>query len=460
MKGLVLIFLFFLSMSSVFSQNTADSISSTKSSKKNSLLTILRNGNFQGKIRLFSSVTLNEGELSDYYANVVGINLRYETNKFHGFQLGINGYYGFNLVSSDLTKKDPTTNATNRYELGLFDIEDATNKFRLNRLDEMFISYAWKMSRVKLGYQSLNTPLINQQDGRMNPTQVAGIWGNYFLTQKFEFQGGFITHVSPRSTTSWYKVEDAIGINSQGIDPTGISGNYHHHISSKGIAVLGMKYNQDPRFSFQIWDYFLENIHNSIYSDFKLRINNDAIQPWVIYGQGMIQNGGAFRSQNTYTSSNYFSSAWGIKLSKKFRNFETFLAFSRINKGDEFLFPREFGREPFFTFMPRERLEGSANTNAFVGSVNYTKNNWKADLKMGYYKLPNATDFAFNKYGLPSFLQTNFSVKYAFDKFLKGLNIECLLVYKKAMPEQFLAPKYYINKVNVFNGSLVLNYQF
>lgn len=456
------LFAVFILISNVaFNQNVTAVSDSTKNRKQSKPLSfILKNGTFQWKLRCFSSLTINEGALSDYFANALGINLRYETNKFHGFQFGINGYYGFNVSSSDLTKKDPTTNAVNRYELGLFDIEDPANKFKLYRLDELFISYAWKRNRIKLGCQSINIPLINMQDGRMNPTQVAGVFGNYFVTKKLELQGGFLTHVSPRSTTRWFKIEDAIGLNSQGVDQYGIAGNYHNHIDSKGIAVAGVIYQPRSRFAIQVWDYFIENVQNTAYSELKFRITKDSLHPLMLYGQGLIQNGLSYRIENTYCNANHFSSAWGIKLSKKIRNFETYLAFSRINKGDEFLFPREFGREPFFTFIPRERLEGCANTNAFVGSVNYTKNNWKVDLKMGYFKLPLVTDFANNKYGLPSFAQVNLTLKYSFGNFLKGLNLECLFVYKKSITTLEPTPKYRINKVDVFNGSLVLNYQF
>jgi hypothetical protein len=62
-----------------------------------SLLAAFKNGVIQGHFRYFNMITLNEKELSDYYANAVGGGLRFETAKFHNFQFGISGFYIFNI---------------------------------------------------------------------------------------------------------------------------------------------------------------------------------------------------------------------------------------------------------------------------------------------------------------------------------------------------------------------------
>lgn len=41
--------------------------------------------------------------------------------------------------------------------------------------------------------------------------------------------------------------------------------------------------------------------------------------------------------------------------------------------------PREWGREPFFTFLPRERNEGFGDVHALMGKLSY--NNSKISVK-------------------------------------------------------------------------------
>ena len=53
--------------------------------------------------------------------------------------------------------------------------------------------------------------------------------------------------------------------------------------------------------------------------------------------------------------------------------------------------PREWGQEPFFTYLSRERNEGLGNVAAVMGKVNYfePKTRIKSSLAAGYYRLPD-----------------------------------------------------------------------
>jgi hypothetical protein len=99
----------------------------------NSLFYAFKAGEVNGHFRYFFSNTINNGVLTDYYANAVGGGLRYETAKFHGFQFAVSGFYFFNLYSSDLQNVDSLSGQANRYEIGLFDMENPSNKKDLDR---------------------------------------------------------------------------------------------------------------------------------------------------------------------------------------------------------------------------------------------------------------------------------------------------------------------------------------
>ncbi|MBP9725588.1 MAG: hypothetical protein KBE37_12355, partial [Bacteroidia bacterium] len=84
----------------------------------------LRKGEFFGHARYFFMATDNAAGLSDYYANGFGMGIGYETGRFKNFQVGISGFFIYNIHSSDLSTKDAATGLTNRYEIALFDMEN------------------------------------------------------------------------------------------------------------------------------------------------------------------------------------------------------------------------------------------------------------------------------------------------------------------------------------------------
>ncbi len=60
-------------------------------SDSTSILSAFKKGSVNGHFRYFWMHTDNRKGLTDYYANAAGGGLRYETAKFHGFQLAIVG---------------------------------------------------------------------------------------------------------------------------------------------------------------------------------------------------------------------------------------------------------------------------------------------------------------------------------------------------------------------------------
>ena len=124
--------------------------------------------------------------------------------------------------------------------------------------------------------------------------------------------------------------------------------------------------------------------------------------------------------------------------------------------------PREWGRDPFYTFMSRERNEGLANSTAYVIKVGYNipKTTFKTAMAIGYYDLPSVTDFKHNKYGMPSYNQLNIDLRYDFKGLLSGLGTQLLYVYKSKLGDSPLAEKYIINKVEMSQWNLVINYNF
>lgn len=431
----------------------------------NSLLYAFKHGNMNGHLRYFFMATNNEPLLSDYYAHAGGGGIKFETAKFKGFQLGISGFFTFNLGSSDLSKPDPLTNQANRYEIGLFDVEDPNNKTDIDRLEELYIKYTLKNSAITAGKQLINTPFINLQDGRMRPTEVSGIWTDINGIRKIKIEGGIIKQISPRGTVKWYDVSESIGVYSTGVNTDGSRSAYAGNTHTKGIAMVGITHKTSKHLSLKIWNLFVENIFNTsmLQGDYKKSLSSggNIVAGIQFIQQNKIGNGGNEELSKRYFQDNK-ATTFGGTFGYENQSWKTSFNYNRITAAGRYLMPREWGRDPFYTFMSRERNEGYADVNAYVVKIGYNipKTTIKTTTSLGYFDLPEITDFTKNKYGMPSYSQLNIDVRYEFTGFLTGLGAQLLYVYKNKAGKTPVSEKYIINKVNMSLWNLVLNYNF
>ncbi len=148
----------------------------------------LLHGTFTGQIRYAFMATNNKSPLSDYYANALGASIKYETLPIKGFSVAIAASDVVNAGSGNLSKVDSVTGKPNRYEAGLFDLNNLQQK-HIPRIEELYVQYQFAKGITKLGRQRINTPLINPQDGRMRPTFVNAFWTKLSI-RKTVIEGG------------------------------------------------------------------------------------------------------------------------------------------------------------------------------------------------------------------------------------------------------------------------------
>jgi hypothetical protein len=153
---------------------------------------------------------------------------------------------------------------------------------------------------------------------------------------------------------------------------------------------------------------------------------------------------------------------FGGRIGLKTEKWDVSANFNHITDHGRYLMPREWGRDPFFTFMPRERSEGVGNSTAAVLKMAYKipKYRMQTSLMAGYINMPDVKNTFLNKYGFPSYYQINADVRYAFAGFLKGLDVQMLAVAKINAGETYGNDRFVINKVNMVTYNLVLNYHF
>lgn len=430
-------------------------------------LTILgafKNGTVNGHFRYFFSATNNQGQLSDYYANAVGGGIRYETGNYHGFNIGVSGFYVFNAGSADLLKKDETTGQPNRYELGLFDVDNTTSIDEINRVEEFFIKYHHKGFKAVFGRQLLNTPFINLQDGRMRPTAVEGIWVEQSIHKNHGIQFGWLYSVAPRSTSKWYRMSDGIGVFPVGVDNNGTRSQYAGNVETKGAFLGNYKWQLSPNIQINIWDIFLENIFNTALLQIEVEHKLSAGKLYL-GSQTALQtragNGGN-KDQNLAFNTNV-SDVWviGARAGWKNKIWDHSLNFNSISNGGKYLMPREFGRDYFYTFMPRERNEGFGDVTAITFKTIYKPwSNTTINPTFGYFAMPDVKDFYLNKYGMPSYTQLDIDVRHRFSGWLQGLEAQLLYVRKWNQGETYSNNRFVINKVDMDLVNVVLNFRF
>lgn len=431
-----------------------------------SVLSAFKRGQFSGHFRYFFMATQNAHGLTDYYAHAAGGGLRYETAKFHHFQFAVSGFYTFNIGSSDLGKADSTTGQFNRYEIALFDVENPYNKKDNDRLEELYIKYNFKRSHIIFGKQLINTPFINLQDGRMRPTGVGGFWLEINEIKHTKIEGGWLYAISPRATTKWFDVGESIGVYSVGVDAAGIKSQYATNLESKGVFLLGTHIEVGKQVKLHGWNVFTANIFNTamLQADFSFPQKNgqSLFAATQLIRQDAVNNGGNENVAKAYFAKGGKAMTFGAQLGWKNKRWDASINYNRITAHGRYLVPREWGREPFFTFLPRERNEGLGDVHAIMAKVNYhiPHARVKTSFAAGYYHLPDVKNYRLNKYGVPSYIQMNADFRYAFDKMLKGLEAQLLIVGKLNKAEIYGNKKYEFNKVNMANINFVLNYHF
>ena len=459
-----IIWSYFISMNLVSAQGIHSFHEADKDT--NTLSHFFEKGRFYGHARSYMAGTINQGDLTDYYAWGIGAGIGYETPKFFKhFQVGLSGFFMFNIKSSDLSKIDPKTNQANRYEIGLFDIERPDDHEDLDRFEELFVkTHLGKKSTLTIGRQIPQTPFINPQDGRMRPTLVEAAVLELKEFKNLNLHGEYIWRISPRSTVRWFETAESMGIYPVGVDINGKPSQYKNNVESVGVGIIGAVY-QKKQWNIQLWDTFIDNVLNTAQLKAEWKSKPIAGKNWIFGGQYIQQNavgnGGNEDPTKAYTQENSSSNVFSGRLGQQSAKFDWFLNGTRITAKGRYLMPREWGRETFYTFMPRERNEGFGDVTAVtVNTFFKPKKNIKIELSGGYFQLPDVKNFALNKYGLPTYSQINLGLTYQFDHYLKGLNALLLVVRKDEIGETYQNDRFVFNKVNITHLNLIINYHY
>jgi hypothetical protein len=432
------------------------------STNKDTVILVQQN-EISGQVRYFFMATNNQDPYSDNYAHAISAQAKYQKGLGRYFRVAAGASATYNISSSDLASIDSIAKRPNRYEVQLFDLRYPNRKSSY-RLEEFYVHAALKNGMIRLGSQSITTPFINPQDGRMRPTFVSGIY-TILSFNSTEVQGGWIGAILPRSISDWHSTGSSIGLNPQGIHTDGTASNYGGHLSSNGIFIAGVTRSFSQSIKIKFWEQYVDKIFNTamLQMDLESKSGDKAkLLGGIQYiNQVRIGNGGASELSKGYFTSEKPAQVISIMTGIETKRFDASVNYTLIFKQARFLMPREWGREPFFTFMPRERNEGFGDVQSIVIKTvyNFPKTGIKLSLQAGHFQLPDEKNVALNKYGMPSFNQLNAEVRYT-PTIARKLDLQFLYVYKDNRGNTFQNPGYVFNKVNMSLYNLVVNYNW
>ncbi|MBC6368671.1 hypothetical protein [Algoriphagus sp. AK58] len=463
LRGIAVISLLFGINGNLIAQHHEETSTDTASNIK-MFGKILNTGKFEFHLRSYYMHTENAPGLLDYSTWGTGAGLGYFSPRWKGLGVGFSGFFVFRHFENNLTLTDPATGLANRYEITLFDVHHPENYHDMDRLEEFFVSFQNENISAWFGRHHFESPLLNASDNRMRPNLFSGFSGTY-SNRELKFTGAWFTHLISRGSLEWVSVEESLGFYNTGRNPIGSDETYTHHVDSRGIGVLGVEYSQN-NVKAQSWTYLAEGIFATTFGE--VTGSKPISQTGnLLYGiQGFYQtalgNGGNPDPAMAYTLPDERTHGIGLRGGVHKGHDELTLNFLYIADQGRFLFPREWGREKFFVSMQRERFEGMGGVHAI--GLNYDKTFIKDKLKVSlgasHVQTPDLENPALNKYGLPNYLHFTGMVDYRFDGFFKGLDIQFLVAHKNEDRKEEIPLEYVINRVNMTNINIILDYRF
>jgi hypothetical protein len=461
---LLILFILFGSSLSAFADKINITEKDSLPEQKKSLAEELKSGKVDFHVKSFFMSTINKGNLMDYSTLAGGAGIGYTSPEWKGFEARFSGFFTFQIFENNIRIADPTTGAGNRYEILLYDMNDLENTNRLDRLEELYIAYRVNRLKFTLGRQRIITPFLNDQDNRMRPNVFGGLSAIY-SGLNYKVTAMLINSVTIRGTVDWYSVEESFGVYPFGRNPFGQPSDYKDNISSKGIGMLGFQFYKSG-FTAQAWNYHADNVFNMSFaqSDYSFKIGSKTNINLGLQGfyQIAVNDGGNPDTNKTYILPDEKGLGVGSKLGVFSGRHYVSLNFLGISDKGRFLFPREWGRETLYASLSRERYEGSGDMQAWVLKYDLITpvNGLFVQFGAGTVNHSDMNVFKTNKYGIPSYYHFSGMLDFKFKEFLEGLNFQLLVINKKSKNGDSLPDQLRINRVDMWNLNLVMDYRF
>ncbi|PZX55976.1 hypothetical protein LV84_02339 [Algoriphagus ratkowskyi] len=375
------------------------------------------------------------------------------------------GYRVFgNLWSSDLTAADPTSGGVNRYEVGLFDLLDLDDRF-FGKLENLSLTYSKNNWGISAGRMAIDEDWINAQDGRLSPTGVEGAKVWLITEDKWNFTAWGIGKMSVRGTSEWLSVGQSIGVFPGGRNPDGEASLYAGNTESNWIGIAELSKEWEG-LSIRASNTLVQNVSTTFWAQTEKRwVSEESGITWLWGLQAGFQAGlGDGGNLNPiFQYKNPEDRNWAISTRFGYKKAAWHLNLNYTKTGGEgiWLSPREWGKDAWYTFIPRERNEGFSSLNALTLFAEYSvpRTKLKAFAHLGLHWLPALNAPSENKYNMPSYRQINLGMKYSPESIPK-FDFQLLVMNKEALGNQSLKPGQEYNKVRMVHVNGILNWRW
>lgn len=215
--------------------NAAQPISESSTSPSNSLADAFKNGKVNGQIRagyLHADPEI-AGEPTSY-ATALGGQLKFETAKWYGFDIGAAFYTSHAINPWSGSKSDGEFNDELTSAAGYYDL-----------LAEAYLDYNYENFKVRGGRQLIDTPYADSDDIRMTPNTFEGVLATYAYDE-FTFIGAYLTRWQGPDA-GVYKFVDLLE-------------------DGDGVAMLAATYEKED-LEAGLWYYHADKTANVFYGD-------------------------------------------------------------------------------------------------------------------------------------------------------------------------------------------------
>lgn len=298
----------------------------------------------------------------------------------------------------------------------------------------------------------------------MRPTAEEGLMVTRSI-KGWTLEGYTIWAFSPRSTVEWYSLKESVGLYGKGIHP--LTGESHDLEIESGAPLLWTGHLSSPKWKnnqVDIWSLYWPGVFQTHRLGLEHKPEQDGwLAGFHYYDQTSMGNGGNEDALKAYVLPDHhaqvYSGQWGWVSKEGKKESEWTLNGTRIADGSPYVMPREWGRDPFFTFLARERNEGLADVWAMTAKWDYTHEHQEWIVALGNYRLPAWDDAARNKYQTPSYGQLYLEWADALTGFWEGVHLRAMLAYKWST-DTSLPDHVKVNTVNMLNASFIVDYHF
>lgn len=415
-------------------------------------------------LRMFWMNTSYRSDFKDDYALGTSLSLGTKLNYAAHWEFRV-GYRVFaNLWSSDLTSPDPVSGGENRYEVGLFDLLNPKDHV-FGKLENLSLSYSIANWGATVGRMGINTDWVNAQDGRLSPTGIEGANFWFSTNDSWKFSAWGIGKMSVRGTSEWLSVGESIGVFPVGRNVNGEPSRYAGNAESDWIGILEIEKDWED-LSIALSNTFVQNISNTFWTNAEKSWKYEKTGITLLWGvQAGFQSGvGDGGNENPILQyKNPDDKNWAISTRFGFKKsaWDFDLNYTKIGGNGLWLSPREWGKDAWYTFIPRERNEGFSSLDAVTAYAEYNIPNTKlkAFVHLGFHWLPPLDAPSDNKYNMPSYRQVNLGMKYT-PKSIPKLDFQLLVMNKEALGNQNLKPGQEYNKVGLIHVNGIVNWRW